>query len=560
MTRFVAILLMCTAGILVPVGVGLAGESYMSAASIAPVENIVAQTALDSAGLVRPGGNFEALGSTLAITNNCRYGVAGGQADYLGWIGAQNLGIGWNLDFSAHDPDHRIVGSEYVQVIRVLQGRDSSGNYLNTYDVNPPLTDGGLGAVIADNPGSLWLVGNEPDRGPTVPTDPNRVQDDTFPAIYAMAYHDIYGFIKSHDPNAQVANAGLVEVTPGRLQYMDMVWAAYQNAYNTTMPVDVWNMHLYVLPEATHDGLAPNEIAGVAKGTTLALAMKEGTYIVGVTKWCSKPGYLCTAAHDSIPEFGKQVVAMRTWLKAHGQQNKPLILSEFGLLYPDIPDNNPQGCWVYDEYGKCFPPARAAQFLIDSFNYLTATTSVSLGDPLDNNRLVQQWLWYSLNGTPGAGSISDLITPTVPLTYTVVGQAFRDTAHAMPQTINLFATRTQFKSLMVTGDQMTVTVLVGVMNNGSIAASVPTTVTVYANAARTQPMSSGFLMNSPGCARRETFANVSWSLPATATGTYNYYIRIDPGNALGETTMSDNDIQGTLNLTPTRILLPIIHR
>jgi hypothetical protein len=558
MTRFGAILLTCAAGTLIAVGVALAGELYVVAASTTPDAS---QTVVDSTGLAGAGSNFDALDATLAITNNCRYGVAGGQTDYLNWIDGQGLGIGWNLDFSAYSPGHRIVGSEFVPVIRVLQGKDSSGNYLNTYAVTPPLTESGLGAVIAGNPGSLWLVGNEPDRGPTVPTDTNRVQDDTFPAIYAMAYHDVYAFIKSHDPTAQVANAGLVEVTPGRLQYMDKVWTAYQNAYGTTMPVDVWNMHIYVLPEATNDGKAPNEIASVAKGTEITLAMKEGTYnIPGDTSLCSTAGYLCTAAHDSIPQFGKQVVAMRTWLKAHGQQNKPLILSEFGLLYPDDPDGNRYGCWVYDEYGNCFPPVRAAQFLIASFNYLNSTTDIKLGDPLDNNRLVQQWLWYSLNGTPGAGSISDLVTPTIPITYTVVGQAFRDTARAMPQDINLFATRTWLQSLLPAGSQVTVTVRVGVMNNGSIRPSVPTTVTAYADAARTQPLGSGFLMDSPGCARRETFANLSWSVPATASGVYTYYVRVDPGNALGETTMGDNDIQGTLILSPTQLFLPLISR
>jgi hypothetical protein len=560
MTRFVAILLTCAAGLLTAVGMALAGDSYASAASISPVENLVSQAAPDSGDLMGAEANFDALGSTLAITNNCRYGVADSQATYVDWFAGQNLGVGWNLDFAAHTPLSPIAGSEFVQVIRVLQTRDSSGNYLNSYSVTPPLTESGLGAVIANNRGSLWLVGNEPDRGPNVPNDPNRFQDDTFPAVYATAYHDIYSFIKAHDPTAQVGNAGLVEVTLDRLQYLGMVWDAYKNAYGTTMPVDVWNMHIYVLPEANHDGTAANEIANVAKGTSLSLAKRESTYIVGDTQWCFNAAYICTAAHDNIAEFGKQVVAMRTWMQAHDQQSKPLILSEFGLLYPDMPANNPSGCWVYDEYGNCFTPQRAANFLVTSFNYLNTTTDASLGDPLDNNRLVQQWLWYSINGAGGAGYISDLVTPTVPLTFTVVGRTFRDTAQAMPQTINLFATQTKFKSLIVTGDQMTVTALVGVMNNGSIAPSVPTTVTVYADAARTQPIGGGFLMNAPGCARRETFANVSWSLPATPTNAYPYYIRIDPGNALGETTMSDNDIDGTLSVTPSAVLLPIIRR
>ena len=552
MNRFTGIVFAGFVGILIAGGVAFAGESYVQAAT---TMTDGAQTAAD----------LGSLDATVAITNDCRYGVAGWQTNYLDWIGGQNVGIGWEVDFSAHSLGNRIPGAEYAQVIKVLQHRTAGGVYSSGFDVNPPLTEAGLGALIGYNRGYLWMVGNEPDRGPINPASPNRVQDDTFPEVYATAYHDIYAFIKSHDPTAQVANAGLVEVTPGRLQYLETVWTTYLNNYGTTMPVDVWNMHIYVLPEANHLGTLPNNIASVAKGSPLATALKEGTYTTNALgqSYCTPPGnvgYYCTAVHDSIPEFGKQVTAMRAWMAEHGQQSKPLILSEFGLLYPYDPAENPSGCWVYDEFGKCFTPTRVANFLTDSFNYLNTTTDPILGDPLDNNRMVQQWLWFSLNNDPNAGHISDLVSGTAPA-FTTVGQAFRTAAQAMPQTINLSATNSlQFVSLNVVGDQMSVTVKVGVINNGSIRPGVPAKVTAYSDAARTLELGSGYLYDAPGCARRETFANVSLTLPAAPTGLYTYYLRIDPGNPLGETTMLDNDLQGTLNLTPTRVLLPLIAR
>lgn len=53
--------------------------------------------------------------------------------------------------------------------------------------------------------------------------------------------------------------------------------------------------------------------------------------------------------------FDEQIRDMRQWMKDHGQQDKPLLLTEFSVLYPYIQD--PGGtCFVQDEYGQCFTP------------------------------------------------------------------------------------------------------------------------------------------------------------------------------------------------------------
>ena len=85
-------------------------------------------------------------------------------------------------------------------------------------------------------------------------------------------------FIKNVDPTAQVAISGLVEVTPGRLQYLDIVWNTYMQEFGTPMPVDMWTMHLYILPEVQlqPDGsIDANGIANVALGTNKALGKRE---------------------------------------------------------------------------------------------------------------------------------------------------------------------------------------------------------------------------------------------------------------------------------------------
>ena len=240
-----------------------------------------------------------------------------------------------------------------------------------------------------------------------------------YPDIYALAYHDIYAFIKQRDPSARVAPSGLVEVTPGRLQYLDKMWTAYQQRFGTTMPVDVWNMHLYILPETNTKGVA-NDIASVAIGTDPSLGIRESD---DDPRRCADPKVYCWAEHDSMAVFQEQVVAMRTWMKQHGEQNKPLILSEYSQLYPfmDVKGDtaNPTSCYLQDENGKCWTEDRVAQFMTKSLDYLESAKDPALGFPADENRLIQRWIWFSMfTSNQQIGYVSNLTNPeNTALTY-----------------------------------------------------------------------------------------------------------------------------------------------
>ena len=96
----------------------------------------------------------------------------------------------------------------------------------------------GVGSLVSKNRGHYWLIGNEVDVN-------NFVQDNTMPQVYARAYHEIYDYIKRTDPTAKVAIAGLSMMTPGRLNYLSIVWDTYQSLYGEPMPVDIWNCLLY---------------------------------------------------------------------------------------------------------------------------------------------------------------------------------------------------------------------------------------------------------------------------------------------------------------------------
>ena len=78
-------------------------------------------------------------------------------------------------------------------------------------------------------------------------------------------------------------------------------------------------------------------------------------------------------------------MVFRRWMKDHGQQNKPLIISEYGVLMA---------------LGYGFPADRVNDFMTASLTYLLNATDPDLGYPSDGNRLVQRWAWFSLNECP----------------------------------------------------------------------------------------------------------------------------------------------------------------
>ena len=158
---------------------------------------------------------------------------------------------------------------------------------------------------------------------------------------------------------AQIAIAGVSQITPLRSAYLDRVLAAYAKFYGAKMPVDVWNMHAFVLQE------------------------KAGSWGVDVP-----PGFEDTLAgelwtvedHDDLTLVEAQVRRMRAWLADQDEANKPLWITEYGILMPA-------------EYG--FDPVRVSRFLLGSFDLFSRLRDPDLGYHADADRLVQRWVWFS---------------------------------------------------------------------------------------------------------------------------------------------------------------------
>lgn len=460
---------------------------------------------------------------TVITPTNCRYGVSSWNNNDYNFL--QDLGIGWALNFGVRFGQNLPDGVEYTPMIRFKPELDGNGQRTGNYLVKTqPFTDeaDGLGDIVRANPGSLWLVGNEVDR-----VD---VQDDLMPDVYAMAYHDAYHFIKERDPSAQIAISGLVEVTPGRLQYLDLVWDSYLEKYGTPMPVDVWNMHIYILAEKHPDGT--DAAAAIALGTDPDIAILSSDLNPAQ---CAKDNVYCYAEHDDMGIFVQQVVAMRQWMKDHGQQNKPLILSEYSLLYQYTLDS-PDSCFLMDEFGNCFTPERVSQFMVDSFDYLQSASDETLGFPADNNRLVQQWLWFTVNMEDSNFS-SDLLEDGYTLTDYVLrlpGETFKaEVNNLRPFSTNPFIDAVSYPtvSTITPTGTTSATIAATIYNNGDTATTTPITVTFFADEPKTDEIGTA-VISSPlgGCARHSEDAQVLWT--GLTTGTNFYWAEVEGGNTV----------------------------
>lgn len=198
-----------------------------------------------------------------------------------------------------------------------------------------------LEAVIRANPGAWWAVGNEPN-------DPH--QDDLSPEAYAARFHEVAEFIRRADPSCQILPAGLANA--------DWRWArefreAYRRRYGRYPVVAGWNIHNYLL----EPGIDPYDVA----------------------------------------EFKRRIVAFRHWMLEIGEEQKPLFLTEFGVLY---------GAGCCDR--PVDPPERTVAFMRETVQWL-ATTSY-----------VQHWAWFILNnaGEFNGGLYEEGLT--------LYGQAYRD--------------------------------------------------------------------------------------------------------------------------------------
>ncbi|MHB0856551.1 MAG: hypothetical protein ACYC5M_03155 [Anaerolineae bacterium] len=303
------------------------------------------------------------------------------------------LGAGWYTNWSTSASPSLPAGLAYVQTVRFtpVNPEDEGADPHDPDQVTVRPDAATRAAIAAAHPGSLWLLGNEPDS--VFQGEPLE------PAVYAEVHHRLYAEIKNWDPTALVANGGIVQPTPCRLAYLDLVWAAHQAAYGTPLPVDVWNIHAFILTEHPlwGAGLPP----GVDPGCATSFDYRDA---------------------DDPTILREGIVRFRQWMKDKGQQAKPLIVSEYGVLYHLYYDPV-EGVWkpFTDEEGNAFTQERVSRYMVDSFRVFLWNSDAALGMPEDGYRLVQAWAWYSLSDTFYNGALFD-----ADKTLTLMGQTYAD--------------------------------------------------------------------------------------------------------------------------------------
>ena len=293
-----------------------------------------------------------------------RFGVAG-PLEHA--VAAANAGLpfGSLLNWRTNaDPDTP-KGTAYWQMLR-----------LSEEGISPSWEE--IEQVLIAQPGSVWLVGNEPD----VPW-----QDGITAERYAELYYEAYEFIKARDSSAVVGAGGIAMPSPLRLAYLDDVLGNYMTRYGEDMPVDLWSVHAFTLREELDSwgiGIPP----GREETTGQLLEIED---------------------HGDVALFKGHIRDFRVWMADNGYRGVPLAVTEFGILLPA-------------DYG--FSEEFVADYMRETIEFMRTAADEVTGLPDDGDRLVQYWFWYSLDDS-GDYPTGDLFDPTTG-TLTPLGDAYRD--------------------------------------------------------------------------------------------------------------------------------------
>ena len=444
------------------------------------------------------------------------YGRAVGKQESL-------LNAGWYLDWGARSNPSHPSGAEYARLI-YLNIHNTGGvspciNPATTHaQVTPSLTGTALINAVNAAPGALWLVGNEPDsiyNGSPIKAE-----------LYAELYHYFYTTIKETDPTAKVVVGAIVQPSPVRMAYLDKVLNHYQATYQTPLLTDLWNIHFYILNEG------PCGSWGAADPP--------------LTSGASWNINFTASEMLDLETMRQNLVAFRQWMKDRGYQNKPLIITEFGVLPPN--------------YFAGFEDDVAAQFLHDTFDLFRTATDNEVGYPDDNYRLLQMWAWFSTQSQQFGGNLftnnySEL---------TIIGEAFvsQTLAHNTPY-IDLQIEPPQDDMFIINEPadaSLTGRIISGngyVTNRGLLsAANVQARIDFIDAASQTVLQSNVVNIANLGPRYSQTPYFVSDSLNVTSPGVLTVTITIDPATLVADANTKNDQFSQRIVVSPDLAVVP----
>ena len=101
---------------------------------------------------------------------------------------------------------------------------------------------------------------------------------------------------------------------------------------------------------------------------------------------------------ENLDMVVQEIRDFRQWMADHGQRNKPLIDTEYGIL-------------ATEDLGFDYPRVRT--YMLGSFNrFSNDLVDANLGYPEDGNRMLQEWFWFALaadsfEGRPSSTGLYD---------------------------------------------------------------------------------------------------------------------------------------------------------
>jgi hypothetical protein len=447
---------------------------------------------------------------------NCRFGLGltGGQITDFAYM--PKLNLGWYLNWGNTMTPVTLPGMEYAQMIRTDDAR---------FPTPAELTD-----LVQANPGSIWLIGNEPDSI-------YMVQDNLRPEDYARRYHQAYIMIKSLDPSALVAVGGIVQPTPIRKQYLDLVLEAYQNQYGSTLQADAWHIHSFILREIS---------AAYADETGLSYWGAE--IPTGVDARYGEL-YLWPDDTDDLAIFEARLRDFRQWMASRGYRNLPLWITEYGTLADYY-----QGDPFVDSDGDPFDEVRARDFMWGTFDRMLSMEDGNTGYPADNDRLVQRWVWYSSADDDDFGGA--LFNSQTKEPYMLATAWHTYTAALSPSVDLLPVDLAQVHVPLTSQDPATATIRFRVSNAGNVALTETVSVRVWGDQ---EPLGEPLTITEAlqGCATTIEFV-VDW--PDLSPGVHAFRVEVDPSNVIDERDETNNIEKISVLVASDRLFMPLILR
>ena len=270
--------------------------------------------------------------------------------------------------------------------------------------------------------------------------------------------------------------------------------------------------------------------------------------------------------NKDFSEVPPLLIAFREWMKAHGQQNKPLLITEMAVMVPE---------WMPGVEGEFTPEKIRDDFLYPTLDMVFNTTDPELGYPDDDYHLVQSMWWWSFNMDYGKyvdgefrqaynGNLvwSGLGAPShAPnsMGLSTLGKYWIDYVSLMDDDPNLRPfTIEPLTALSPSGNPITATLHLKIINNSEVAANPPFTVTF-------KDVDTGKVIDRivvsdavEGCGDKYDTVDIQWS--NLALGFHKIRAIVDDGNSVVEENETDNVKVFTFFVSGYHLHLPMVVR